>query len=73
MNFKTITAGAAVLATAGLAVTAVVQAQTPSKASFFLTSVGSGKGADLGGLKRADAHCAALAKKAALGRSNCRA
>src|SRR5574340_601078 len=32
--------------------------------SFFVTSVGPGKGADLGGLAGADAHCAALAKAA---------
>lgn len=30
--------------------------------SFFLTSVGSGNGADLGGLAGADAHCAELAE-----------
>ena len=41
---------AAGIALVGLSVTAVVQAQTPSKASFFLTSVGKGKGADLGGM-----------------------
>jgi hypothetical protein len=29
--------------------------------SFFITSVGSGKGADLGGLAGADAHCQKLA------------
>ena len=32
--------------------------------SFFITSTGPGKGADLGGLAGADAHCAALAKAA---------
>jgi len=32
--------------------------------SFFVTGVGPGKGADLGGLEGADAHCAALAKAA---------
>lgn len=32
--------------------------------SFFITSVGSGKGADLGGLEGADAHCASLAEAA---------
>ena len=32
--------------------------------SFFITSQGLGKGADLGGLKGADAHCQALAKAA---------
>jgi hypothetical protein len=36
------------------------------KASFFVTSVGSGKGADLGGLQGADAHCADLAKAAGI-------
>ena len=29
--------------------------------SFFVTSAGSGKGGDLGGLTGADAHCQALA------------
>lgn len=32
--------------------------------SFFVTSVGSGKGADLGGIKGADALCASLAEAA---------
>ena len=32
--------------------------------SFFVTSIGLGKGADLGGLAGADAHCATLAKAA---------
>jgi len=32
--------------------------------SFFITSVGLGKGANLGGLEGADAHCAALAEAA---------
>jgi hypothetical protein len=32
--------------------------------SFFVTSVGSGKGANLGGLAGADAHCKALAEAA---------
>ncbi len=32
------------------------------KMSFFITSAGSGQGADLGGLKGADAHCQMLAK-----------
>ena len=36
------------------------------KATFFVTSVGSGKGGDLGGLAGADAHCADLAKAAGL-------
>src|SRR5262249_59802215 len=32
--------------------------------TFFVTSEGSGKGGDLGGLEGADAHCNALAKAA---------
>jgi hypothetical protein len=35
--------------------------------SFFVTSVGSGKGADLGGLAGADAHCQKLATAAGAG------
>ena len=38
-----------------------------SKMSFFITSVGPGNGADLGGLAGADAHCQALASAAGAG------
>lgn len=42
---------------------------TPSKKmSFFVTSVGSGKGGDLGGLAGADKHCQELAKAVGAGR-----
>ena len=41
--------------------------------SFFITSVNPGKGADLGGLAGADAHCAALAKDAGAGNRQWRA
>ena len=52
----------------GLLVTgAAARAAGPEDMTFFLTSIGSGKGADLGGLDGADAHCAALA--AAVGNS----
>jgi hypothetical protein len=34
---------------------------------FFVTSTGSGKGADLGGLDGADRHCQLLAEKAGAG------
>jgi hypothetical protein len=55
-----VVASAALLASG---VAAVVSAQqTPM--TFFITSVGKGNGADLGGLDGADAHCAALAKAA---------
>jgi hypothetical protein len=39
-------------------------AQQPQPMSFFVTSVGSGKGADLGGVAGADAHCQMLARAA---------
>ena len=38
-----------------------------STMSFFVTSVGSGKGADLGGLAGADRHCQTLAQAAGAG------
>jgi hypothetical protein len=38
-----------------------VAAQQSAKMNFFITSVGMGKGADLGGLDGADRHCAQLA------------
>ena len=38
--------------------------------SFFVTSVGKGDGASLGGLEGADAHCAALAKAAGATKTN---
>ena len=39
----------------------------PQPMSFFITSVGLGKGANLGGLAGADAHCQALATAAGAG------
>ena len=50
-----------VLGTAG-----AVQAQSSSM-SFFVTSAGSGKGADFGGLDGADKHCQSLAAAAGAG------
>jgi hypothetical protein len=41
--------------------------------TFFITSVGSGKGADLGGLAGADAHCQALAQAVGAGNKTWRA
>jgi hypothetical protein len=49
-----------------------VQAQGPDM-TFFVTSVGKGNGADLGGLQGADAHCRALAKAAGSPHTNWRA
>jgi hypothetical protein len=62
----------AALATAALGVTTSVQAQQAST-TFFVTSVGKGNGADLGGLEGADAHCAALARAAGSTQANWRA
>jgi hypothetical protein len=44
-----------------------------SSMTFFVTSVGSGKGADLGGLNGADAHCQQLAQAAGAGGKTWRA
>ncbi|RWN41805.1 MAG: hypothetical protein EOS03_29335 [Mesorhizobium sp.] len=53
------------LATAATLIAAAGAAYSQdAKMGFFVTSVGSGKGADLGGLKGADAHCASLAEAA---------
>jgi hypothetical protein len=54
-----------VLAAGCLALTTHTTAQ--SKMSFFVTSVGSGNGGNLGGLAGADKHCQALAAKAGAG------
>jgi hypothetical protein len=59
------------LASSAAAVALLTACQTPPPAapagpmSFFITSVGSGKGADLGGLAGADAHCQKLAAASA--------
>jgi hypothetical protein len=55
-----------------LGLSAPAQAQ-PGAMSFFITSVGSGKGADLGGLDGADRHCQALAQAAGAGAKTWRA
>ena len=60
-----ITAATAILALA-LAVPAA-EAQQKPRMGFFVTSVGVGKGGDLGGLEGADAHCQALAEAAGAG------
>lgn len=47
--------------------TPTADAQQQHPMGFFVTSVGIGKGADLGGLDGADAHCQALAEAAGAG------
>jgi hypothetical protein len=56
----------------GTGITSTVQAQQADM-TFFVTSVGKGHGADLGGLEGADAHCVALAKAAGSKHTNWRA
>lgn len=51
---------ATLVATAGCS-----SVQTP-RSSFFITSVGTGRGADLGGLSGADQHCKQLAEAAGI-------
>jgi len=50
----------------GLGLSQAAQAQQ-SNMTFFVTSVGVGKGADLGGLEGADRHCQSLAQSAGAG------
>lgn len=57
---------AAMLALAGVAAGGAAHAQQ-NNMSFFVTSAGLGKGADLGGLAGADKHCQALAQAAGAG------
>ena len=51
---------------------AVIQSKPPPM-TFFVTSAGSGKGADLGGLAGADRHCQALAQAVGAGERTWRA
>jgi hypothetical protein len=55
---------AAIAAASALAASAGAALSQDKTMSFFVTSVGSGNGADLGGLAGADAHCASLAEAA---------
>ena len=63
MNRATTLMIAAAIATLSFAGTA----QAQQNMSFFVTSVGVGKGADLGGLEGADRHCQQLAQAAGAG------
>ena len=54
------------LALLAVGAAAVAQAQSPNM-TFFVTSVGAGKGADFGGLEGADKYCQSLAATAGAG------
>ena len=62
-------AGLAMAAVATLAGCAGMPASTPSAKdmTFFVTSVGPGRGANLGGLEGADQYCQSLARAAGAG------
>jgi hypothetical protein len=71
---KTRTIGISLVGCAALALGACADMQPGSNSmSFFVTSVGSGKGADLGGLAGADGHCQSLAQAAGAGGKTWRA
>jgi hypothetical protein len=80
MKLSTVVA-AAFLVSAGMVLPVHAQEKAKAKGaqkgggdmSFFVTSVGKGNGADLGGLEGADAHCNALAKAAGSKRTNWKA
>ena len=65
------------IASAVIAATVLGACMTPdtpqARMTFFVTSVGSGKGADLGGLAGADQHCQSLATAAGAGKRTWRA
>src|SRR5437667_12275201 len=65
MSFSRISAAniSVLVALVGTGMASIAQAQQANM-TFFVTSTGTGKGADLGGLEGADAHCAALARAA---------
>jgi hypothetical protein len=65
----TATVATAVCALAG----GLAHAQAREAMSFFVTSTGLGRGADLGGLDGADKHCQTLASAVGAGRSTWRA
>ena len=74
MNFSRVSAASIFvsLVVLGTGITSSAQAQQANM-TFFVTSAGKGKGADLGGLDGADAHCVALAKAAGAKAANWRA
>ena len=65
--------GAIIAICAALAPPAVAQQPQQPSMSFFVSSVGSGMGGNLGGLAGADKHCQALAAKAGAGNRSWRA
>ena len=73
MSNRTIVPMLASVALLALGAGTTAQAQQASTMTFFLTSVGPGKGADLGGLEGADRYCQQLAQGAGAGGKTWRA
>ena len=71
-NQKAPAAALAIVATLGIAACAT-PGSMQSDMTFFVTSVGTGKGGDFGGLAGADKHCDALAQAAGAGGKTWRA
>ena len=65
--------GVAAIATAFAAIAQPPPAAPPAPMTFFVTSVGKGDGANLGGLAGADAHCQSLAGAVGRGAATWRA
>jgi hypothetical protein len=72
MKKMSLTIAAASVAVLALGLSAQVNAQQANM-TFFVTSAGPGKGADLGGLEGADRHCQQLAQAAGAGGKTWRA
>lgn len=72
MNRTRLTAVGVFVSLAAFGVTGAALAKDPDM-TFFVTSIGKGDGANLGGLEGADAHCASLAKAAGSSHANWRA
>lgn len=70
---RTLSLTIACAALVSIAPAAFAQAPPPGPMTFFVTSIGPGRGGDLGGLAGADAHCQALALAAGFGGRNWRA
>jgi hypothetical protein len=68
-----VTATVGALALTGLSTGAQQQSDEPPEMGFFITSVGIGDGANLGGLAGADAHCQTLADAVGSGNRTWRA
>lgn len=61
------------LASLSIGAGGLAHAQSAAEMTFFISSTGSGKGADFGGLEGADKHCQALAAAAGAGNKTWRA